>query len=360
MPTAVPPSPATPVTPATFASRLSPIARLGLGLGCLWVVLSLPLAWWDLQGRWLVPGREVVSLIKLWIYWGTWAVLPLLLHAGARLWRKPLDGMRWLWALLLMLVAYSGLIEPRLLQVHAHHIRVQQAAHAVPVQPLRIALVADIHAGLFVRKWQLARLVEAINAQDVDAVIVAGDWTYEPDQDLHAALQPLARLRKPVFGVLGNHDTQAPGPDVTAPLRQTLQQLGVQLLDGKKHTFKGWELLGLSDLWGGSPQQEAAQLLQAPAALPRLIIMHQPDTAALLPPASSATLMVSGHTHDGQIWLLWVTANRVLPGMSQHGWYEGLYATPAGKLFVTAGVGTIGLPARLGVAPRVDVLHIAP
>ena len=354
MQTAAQPSPATP------ASRSRLVARLGLGLGCLWLVLSLPLAWWDLQGRWLVPGREMVSLIKLWIYWGTWAVLPLLLHAGMRLWRKPLDGAGWLWALLLMLVAYSGLIEPRILQVRAHHIRLQHGAGAVAARPLRIALVADIHAGLFVRQRQLARLVEAINAQDVDAVIVAGDWTYEPTQDLHAALQPLVQLRKPVFGVLGNHDTQAPGPDVTAPLRQTLQQLGVQLLDGKKHTFKGWELVGLSDLWGGSPQQEAAQLLQTPAAVPRLIIMHQPDTAALLPSASHATLMVSGHTHGGQIWLPWVTANRVLPGMSQHGWYEGPYATPAGNLFVTAGVGTIGLPARLGVAPRVDVLHSRP
>ena len=63
---------------------------------------------------------------------------------------------------------------------------------------------------------------------------------------------------------------------------------------------------------------------------------------------------------SGQIWLPWVTRNRVLPGMSRYGWYEGQYATPAGDLFVTAGTGMIGLPARLGVMPRVDVITLAP
>lgn len=339
---------------------LSTVARIGRGIGWGWVLLSLPVAWWDMQGRWLVPGREWISLIKLWIYWGTWAVLPLLIEIGAQLWRKPRFWAAWLWAGLLLLVAYSGLVEPRLLQVHTHHIRVQQAAHAVPVQPLRIALVSDIHVGLFVRPWQLKRLVAAINAQEIDAVVVTGDWTYEPENDLHAVLEPLKQLRQPVFGVLGNHDTQAPGPDLEAPLRQTLQQLGVQLLEGKSHTFKGWELVGLSDLWGGSPRQDIAQLLQQPATLPRLVLMHQPDTAALLPPAASATVMVSGHIHGGQIRLPWVTRNRVLPGMSRYGWYEGQYATPAGDLFVTAGTGMIGLPARLGVMPRVDVITLAP
>ena len=88
---------------------------------------------------------------------------------------------------------------------------------------------------------------------------------------------------------------------------------------------------------------------------PRLVLAHQPDTAALLP-AGSASLVVSGHTHGGQIMLPWVTRQLVLPGMSAQGWFEGLYTTQAGPLFVTGGIGTIGLPARLAVVPRIDVL----
>lgn len=359
-----------------FGQRL---ARISRWLGGAWIGLSLPLAWWDVQGRLLIDGRVGVSLFKLWIFWATWATLPLLLDAATQLLQAPRRCMqRWanaLWAAGLLLVAYSGLLEPRLLQVHTHHITLQPQASenraaaaasktaAQPLQPLRLALVADIHLGLFVRNWQLERLVNVLNALDVDAVVVAGDWTYEPYHDLQAVWAPLKRIRHPVFGVLGNHDTQAPGPDLASPLQQALQQHGVQLLDGKTSHFKGWELVGLSDLWGGQPRAEIARLLpstQPPSIAPRLIMMHQPDTAALLPAARQPTLMLSGHTHGGQIMLPWITRQRVLPGMSVHGWYEGHYRTPAGDLFVTAGTGSIGLPARLGVVPRVDVLHVQP
>ncbi|MDY0107421.1 MAG: metallophosphoesterase, partial [Giesbergeria sp.] len=229
---------------------------------------------------------------------------------------------------------------------------------SVQAQPLRLALVADVHAGLFMRGWQIERLVDRLNALDVDAVVVAGDWTYEPPHDLHALLAPFARLRHPVWGVLGNHDTGAPGPPLAATLRQALQSHGVQLLEGQRLAFRGWEVLGLGDLWGGDPRGDVARLLPpGTPAVPRLVLAHQPDTAALLP-AGSARLVLSGHTHGGQIMLPWVTRHWVLPGMSTQGWFEGLNNTPAGPLFVTAGVGTISLPARLAVVPRIDVLRI--
>lgn len=326
------------------------------GVGWVWLALALVLAWLDRDGRWMEPGREGAVLIKLWIFWAVWAVLPWwgaallgLRHAAGR---SP-RGLAWLAAL--TLVAYSGLLEPRLLTVREHRVQVPGLAQS-PAQPLRLALVADVHAGLFVRDWQVQRLVDRLNALDVDAVVVAGDWTYDPPRDLHAALQPFARLRHPVWGVLGNHDTAAPGPPLAQALRQALQNHGVQLLDGRRLRWRGWDVVGLSDRWGGDPRSEAARLLppDSPTA-PRLVLAHQPDTATLLP-AGSASLVLSGHTHGGQITLPWLTRHWVLPGMSEQGWFEGLHATPAGPLFVTTGVGTIGLPARLAVVPRIDVL----
>lgn len=357
------------------------MSRLGVCLALLWIVLSFAIAWLDLQNRWLVPERVWVSYVKLWIYWASWAALPLLLHAVAVLLQKPLHAATWLWACMLLVVAYSGLIEPRLLIVQQHTLVVphgalrqtvaqQTATPTTAVQPLRIALVSDIHVGLFVRQWQINRLVKTLNAQDVDAVIVAGDWTYEPPNDLAKVFAPFKNVRAPVFGVLGNHDTQAPGPDLESALQQALQQSGVVLLDGKTQAWKGWQFVGLGDLWGANPRQDIATMPQeskheagaSQPLLPRLVIMHQPDTAALMPQTtnSAATFMLSGHTHGGQIWLPWVTQERVLPGMSAHGWYNGVYHTPAGALFVSAGVGTIGLPARLGVVPRVDVITLLP
>ena len=85
-------------------------------------------------------------------------------------------------------------------------------------EPVRLAVIADIHWGLFYRDSQLVDLVERLNALDVDAVMVAGDWTHEPPPDLTAGLAPLAKIRHPVFAVLGNHDVESPGPPLTAPL----------------------------------------------------------------------------------------------------------------------------------------------
>ncbi len=347
------------------AAHCARIMRVLRWLGWLMVAGSAVLAWFDLQGRWRVAGSDLLTWFKLWIYWGSWTTLPLLASALWRIaqlqpWRSRIK--RALWAGLLALVAYSGLLEPRLLLVREHAIHMPAGT-----PPLRIALVGDLHVGLFTRRWQLERLVDVLNAQNVDAVVVAGDWTYEPDKDLLNTFAPLARLRHPVLSVLGNHDTEAPGPPLQAALRQALQHHGVQWLDGSNaaqtRIFKGWHVTGLSDAWGGEPRAEIQRLFAlgaAPIAPPHLIIAHNPGTARMLP-LHSATLIASGHTHGGQIWLPWVTKHWVLPAMGAHqGWFEDLYATPAGPLFVTAGTGMVGLPARLGVVPRVDVLTLRP
>jgi hypothetical protein len=120
-----------------------------LGLGWGWLALAAVLAWLDRDGRWIESGREAVVLLKLWIFWAVWAVLP---WGGAALLglRKSAGRsvLRLAWLGALALVAYSGLVEPRLLTVREHRLRLQTPAK---LPPLRLALVADVHAGLFVR-----------------------------------------------------------------------------------------------------------------------------------------------------------------------------------------------------------------
>ena len=127
-------------------------------------------------------------------------------------------------------------------------------------------------------------------------MIVAGDWTYEPKRDLEAGFAPFKSLHMPVFGVLGNHDLQWPGPALQAELRQALSQNGVQLIEGRRVAWKGWELVGLDDQWGGRPQPQIERLW--PGGLSndstrRLVVVHQPDTVALLP-KGAAFLSMAG------------------------------------------------------------------
>lgn len=334
-------------------------------------LLSMAVAAWDTQGRWVEAGREHLTWFKLSLYWGSWLVLPVLLGLGlhglmqemrAHRWRSVL---RWLGVCALGSVGlWATLIEPRLLRERSFTL------HGVPAHApeLRLAVVSDVHLGLYFRSEQLASLVARLNQLDVDAILIAGDWTYDPPLDLHAAFAPLRQLHRPMFGVLGNHDLQAPGPRLASDLRAALQAHGVRLLEGQALTWRGWTLIGLDDAWGGEPASQIAALwpstpnatppATSPSAPsdPKLVIVHQPDTVAQLPP-QAAFVAVAGHTHGGQIQLPVLTA-RVLRGMSRHGWWQGVYATSAGHLLVTSGIGTIGLPARLATPPTIELLSL--
>lgn len=323
------------------------------------LLLSLAITVWDHWGRWHTPRLEARNFVMLWLYWAPrLAGLPLLvglwlrwrIERGARRWRHPV------YALLVLVGLWSSWVEP-------HWIRVRHTTlSGIPAeaQPLKLALLADIHWGLFFRDRQLDDLVNRLNAMDVDAVIVAGDWTHEPTQDLRSGFAPLARLRHPVWGVMGNHDVQAPGPDLTAPLREALTQHGVRLIEGQAVSLKGWELVGLDDQWGGRPQPQIERLWPggfSNDSTRRLVVVHQPDTVALLP-KGAAFLSMAGHTHGGQIWIPGFSPWFLRKTNSLQPWWNGLYDTRAGRLLVTPGVGTIGLPARLAVRPTIDRIDL--
>jgi predicted MPP superfamily phosphohydrolase len=319
---------------------------------------------WDVQDRWIEAGRTSLTWFKLSLYWGCHLALPVLLGLGVHALMHAVRVRCWRSILCLLTLCalgslglWASVIEPKLL--HERHVTV----HGVPADApeLRVAVVSDLHIGLYFRPAQLQRLVARLNDLAVDAILIPGDWTYDPPRDLHATFAPLQALRQPVFGVLGNHDLQAPGPNLAAELRTALQAHGVRLLEGQRLAWQQWTLIGLDDAWGGAPESQIARLWPAspashPPAAPKLVIVHQPDTVAQLPQAA-AFLAVAGHTHGGQIQLP-VLTEQVLRGMSRYGWVNGAYRTSAGHLWVSSGIGTIGLPARLGTPPTIDVLTL--
>lgn len=324
----------------------------------VWLILTPAISYYDWQGRWHTSVLTGHYVFKLWLYWAQFSALPMLLATLLGQWR----GLRaarliskTVFCIGLAAMIWAGLIEPNLLRVRSTSIATAQSASSKAPQAIKIALISDIHWGLFGRDYQLQRLVGRINTLDVDAVFVAGDWTYEPKLDLHAGFAPLKQLRIPIFGVLGNHDVERPGPKLAVQLREALSANGVQFIEGKSVAWKGWELVGLDDLWGGKPQQQVAALFAQPAPN-RLVLTHQPDTLALLP-ASAMQLGLAGHSHGGQVLLPYAADWQLRTAMKQ-GWYNGLYPTPHGKVFVTPGIGMIGLPWRFLVPPTIDVITI--
>ncbi len=328
--------------------------RHGFGVLILCTILLTMAAIYDWQDRWYTHTAALHYFIKLWLYWMHWiawptAMLSLLHLSGAESIQEKLLTLTL--CLTCCGVIWAGSIEPNVIRVRQTLIRSTEPQ----AQPLRLAVISDLHLGLFYKRWQLQRIVDRLNLLEVDAVLVAGDWTYEPHKDLQDLFLPLAQLRPPIYAVLGNHDLERPGPQLAQQLRSALSIHRVQWSEGRTILLKGWELIGLDDLWGGQPTRQIDALLSTPSQR-RIILTHQPDTLELIQPGHYF-LGIAGHSHGGQIKLPWLT-DRVLEAVQRSMWIDGLYSTGVSHAFVTPGLGTSSLPFRLRVPPTIDLLLI--
>lgn len=291
-------------------------------------------------------------LIKQCLFHGSWLVWP---FVAWLVWRLRERRGRWLIVLLLagcLLFAWARFVEPQ-------RIRVQETTLTGTGARARLVLVSDIHLGVYKNSRYLQRLVDRINAQQADAVVIAGDFTYEPDgKSLQQMFAPLAELHLPTYAVLGNHDQQAPGPDIDAELRSALATHNVRVIEGETVAVRGFRLAGLGDRWAN--KDDPGFLAALPSTSPTLVLTHNPDSAINLDPDQSA-LVLAGHTHGGQIRIPWLY-KRVIP--SQYGFDRGeqLLRTPHGavRVYTTVGTGEIGLPMRLFNPPTIDVLDLRP
>lgn len=321
-------------------------------------VLSFPLASWDWHGRLHSEERVVLYAIRIWLYWAQFSVLPLLLAVITTRWdktdRKKLS-LKVVFCIGLFGVIWAEQIEPQILRVRHTTIQTEGITAVPKPQSIKIALISDIHWGIFGRDWQLQRAIDRVASLDVDAVFMAGDWTYEPSLDMDAGFAPLKQLKVPIFAVLGNHDLEKPGPKVADQLVKALVANNVQFVEKKTIPWKGWLIVGLNDLWGGHPRDEIAPLFHYPASN-RLVLTHQPDTLSLLPP-NAMQVGLAGHSHGGQVYVPFATEWQLEKSIKL-GWYDGLYKAPAGQVFVTPGLGMTNLPFRFTVPPTIDVLTI--
>ncbi|MET1024895.1 MAG: metallophosphoesterase [Pseudoxanthomonas sp.] len=300
---------------------------------------------------------ESHGLLRVIVLQGGWLAWPVVLALLFAVWRR---SWRPGWRLLLIallagnaLFLWARFIEPSLIVVH-------RTSLAGTGARARIALVGDPHVGMFKGAGFLRRVVAKTNALHADAVLIAGDLTYEPKgQPLDALLAPLADLQAPAYAVLGNHDQQKPGPEIDATLRQALARHGVQVIEGRAVALNGFRLAGLGDRWAG--KDDPAFLEALPVDVPTLVLAHNPDSAERLRPARHL-LMLAGHTHGGQMRIP-LLYRHVLP--VRHGLDRGeqwLEQSAHGRIrvFTTAGVGESGLPLRLFNPPVIDLLELRP
>jgi uncharacterized protein len=249
---------------------------------------------------------------------------------------------------------YARFIEP--LFIHVQHTQYQLNADKNLEKPVKIALVADLHIGLFSgHERQLKLIVEKLNQAKPDLVVVAGDWTYEPENKLAEELEILQKIEAPVYSVNGNHDEQYPGPPIQELLAHALQVNNVIDIEGQIVDFDEFRLLGVGDLWAG--KTDMRYMPELPQDKPWVIVSHNPDTVDMVPQLPTRPLMLSGHTHGGQVELPWLT-DYIMKKVSILGHKKGLYKHEHADVFVTVGTGMVGVPFRFRVPPTIDIIEL--
>lgn len=254
---------------------------------------------------------------------------------------------------------YALFVEPFAIEVTRHRIGQLDA------KPIRLLQLSDVHQSrLGLREWLLARRV-ASEAPDV--IVFAGDYIERP-QDLPGFERLLAELPKvPTYAILGNWEYKH-GLD-RAQLRAVFARQGVRLLLNESvlvDTAQGpFRLTGLDDHFAGQPELRLA----VPPLKPRewhVILEHTPafrdvlrsQASAAFKAARSRAVMLSGHTHGGQVDLFgWLPVLPPGSGGYVRGWTRDDGGIP---IYVNRGVGTTVLPFRFGVRPEIAVFELAP
>jgi predicted MPP superfamily phosphohydrolase len=211
---------------------------------------------------------------------------------------------------------------------------------------LVVAVISDMHVGRFIDRDWLGARVDQINAMDPDLVVMPGDL-FEGDRDSERESEmqiTLRRLVPPlgVWGVTGNHEGHG-GRDAAV---RFLEVAGVRILrDEWVELAPGLVIGGVDDGGHGlSGESDAARIRQVladkPANTASIFLSHRPQFVDQVASAG-VDLMISGHTHGGQIWPFSYVVKAVNPLLA------GRYELGQLTVFVSRGAGTWGPRMRL-------------
>ncbi len=230
-------------------------------------------------------------------------------------------------------------------------------------RPLRIVQLTDTHLGPWQSVARLRDVVASLVARDPDLVTLTGDFlTMESVGSpgcLEQALSPLRPIADRCVAIYGNHDHEAPHQ-----IADAMRALHIPLLINDELCFST-EAGSVQVVGADYVNRDHASHLEAlltrfprrPEHL-RLLLLHDPLGFHSLP-NDEIDLVLSGHTHGGQVGLVSLGLDWTV--LSRSRWPDqGLFARGRSRLYVHRGTGFYGFPLRVGVPAEFSILEISP
>lgn len=255
-------------------------------------------------------------------------------------------------------------------EISRHEISIERRTFTLPRLPeafrgFQIVQISDIHYAEYTEPFFVKLVVDEINRLPADLVVLTGDFiSYGPAGKWHSVkwahhcAEILRGIRCPQrLAVMGNHDCIVGCDEIT----EIIQAAGIPVLNNRaipiERDGKRLWIAGVADPLVSDPRLPLA----IPSSLradkePVILLAHEPDYVTEVVPYG-VDLMLSGHTHGGQIRFPFLPA-MFLPKMgTEH--VEGLFHIGQTQLYVNRGIGAVGLPFRFNCPPEITHITLA-
>jgi uncharacterized protein len=363
---------------AAAGRKLSPravrVVRWGVTVFFVLMAMGFASSFAYLADRWTggyrlpaSPSQAAGAAAQIWLFGSTAGYLAYraLRYLAGRIWGPAFDPSRRrllnatgsaLLAAPFAIVGYGVLVER--LDFHVREVEI-----AVPHLPdgldgLRLLHLSDIHLSAFLSEKDLARVIDCANDLRPHLALVTGDLITQAGDPLQACLRQIARLRADagILGCMGNHEDYAMAENLT---EREGARLGIPFLRGRAQPLRfGGAVLNVAGVdyqRSGRGYLRGAERLVLPGAY-NLLLSHNPD---VFPVAveKGYDLTLAGHTHGGQVNVE-ILHQPINPARFATPFVYGLYRDGAAAEYVTRGIGTIGIPVRIGAPPEIALLRL--
>ena len=251
--------------------------------------------------------------------------------------------------------AYARLIEPYNYHVSQTDIFIRDLPERF--EGFRITQLTDIHHSRIVGLNEVRRVVDLAQKTKPDLFALTGDYTTSYRRYIEPCAEALRDLNaaEGVWAVLGNHDHYTDRELTT----RALERNHISVLNNANTILRrgpdAIQLSGIDDWsWAGADLARAFYALERKR--PTVLLSHQPSVLDLAE-SQQVSLILSGHTHGGQVQLplLGAPARFATKDLK---YARGLFRRGETQLYVSSGTGVIGLPVRFGARPEIAVLQL--
>jgi hypothetical protein len=223
-------------------------------------------------------------------------------------------------------------------------------------KPYKIVQLSDIHIGGLIDKKFISSIVKRVNNLNPDIVVITGDLV---DTNIKYAKKALDELKniKSKYGnyfIVGNHEYFHGVKSII----DYVNTLGFKTLENENiyigEEEKGFYLAGVYDIMGyrvDDFKPDIKKALKNTQDFPLILLAHQPK---FIEEVKTADLVLSGHTHGGQIFpfnYLVKLQQPYIKGLHKH--------NEKTQIYVNKGTGFWGPPMRLGASSEITLINLS-